>query len=65
MHPNPATARLLSSFARADGGATSIEYSLVAALFALACIGGYGAFAESFGALFDGVSATVDAQLKQ
>jgi pilus assembly protein Flp/PilA len=48
----------LEAFAAADTGATAIEYSLIAALIAVACIAAMGLFGSSLLGLFNYVRDT-------
>jgi pilus assembly protein Flp/PilA len=48
----------LEAFADADAGATAIEYGLIAALLAVACIAAIGVFGSSVFGLFDYVRDT-------
>jgi pilus assembly protein Flp/PilA len=48
----------LAAFVSEDGGATAIEYGLIAALLAIACIGAMNAFGGSLIGLFDYVRDT-------
>jgi pilus assembly protein Flp/PilA len=48
----------LAAFAREDGGATAIEYGLIVALVAIACIAGITAFGGSVIGLFSYVRDT-------
>jgi pilus assembly protein Flp/PilA len=48
----------LEAFADADAGATAIEYGLIAALIAVACIAAMGTFGSSLLALFNYVRDT-------
>ena len=48
----------LEAFASADTGATAIEYSLIAALIAVACIAAMGLFGSSLLGLFNYVRDT-------
>lgn len=47
---------LLQRFLRNESGATAIEYGLIAALLAVACIAAFMAFGSSVQALFQRVS---------
>lgn len=49
---------LVQRFARNESGATAIEYGLIAALMAVACIAAFDTFGSSFQALFQRVSDT-------
>ena len=42
-----------------EAGATAVEYALVASLVAVAAIGGYVAFADSAGALWETVGTAL------
>jgi pilus assembly protein Flp/PilA len=48
----------LEAFADADTGATAIEYGLIAALIAVACIAAMGVFGSSLMTLFNYVRDT-------
>lgn len=48
--------RGLYSFTTADGGATAIEYSLIAALIAVFVIAAIAATGNATGRMFDGVA---------
>ena len=49
----------LRAYARADHGATSIEYSLIAVLICVAIIGALNLFADNMGNMFDSISNAV------
>jgi pilus assembly protein Flp/PilA len=49
--------RILSILLAHRGGATAIEYGLIAALIAVACVGGMVALGSNLGALFNNVAA--------
>ena len=46
-----------------EGGATAIEYALIAALVALAIMGGLGSFANSMNKLWTNTAERLDAVL--
>ncbi len=46
-----------------ERGATAVEYALVASLVAVAAIGGYVAFADSAGRLWETIGAAIVAVL--
>lgn len=48
---------IIRRFAGSDGGATAIEYGLIAALMAIAAIGGMTALGGGLGGLFGEVSS--------
>ncbi len=50
---------LADRFARNDRGATAIEYSLIAALIAVACIGAFSALGNANGGGWAGMANTV------
>lgn len=54
---------LIKEFAHSEGGATAIEYGLIAALIALAIIGGLSALGGSNGGMWQGVSDNVSSGL--
>ncbi|MGN6158504.1 MAG: Flp family type IVb pilin [Devosia sp.] len=49
---------LVERFARNESGATAIEYGLIAALMAVACIAAFEVFGSSLQGLFQRVSDT-------
>lgn len=51
--------RLLCRFLKDECGATAVEYSLIAGLISLAIFAGFGNFANSLGALWDGNSGKI------
>ncbi len=51
--------RLLCRFCQDEGGATAIEYGLIAALISLAIFAGVGSFANNLGSLWDGNSGKI------
>ena len=53
--------RLIGRFLRDEGGATAIEYGLIAALIAVVIIAGVGALGTSLDGMFTGISETVGA----
>jgi Flp pilus assembly pilin Flp len=53
--------RLLACFAAEQDGATAIEYSLIAALFSVACISAYWALSDALVSLFTTVSTQLNA----
>jgi pilus assembly protein Flp/PilA len=53
--------RALRKFVRNNKGATAIEYGLIAALVAVAAIGGMSALGGSIGNTFNNVSDELDA----
>jgi pilus assembly protein Flp/PilA len=53
--------RALRKFVRNNKGATAIEYGLIAALVAVAAIGGMSALGTSIGSTFNNVSDELDA----
>lgn len=54
--------RRLFDFARSDDGATAIEYGLIAALVALAIIGGLTALGGNLNDLFFNITQEIGAQ---
>jgi len=52
---------LMSKFIKDESGATAIEYGLIAALIAVALIGGATAIGGSLGNKFNAVSTAIDA----
>jgi len=46
-----------------DGGATAIEYGLIAALIAVAAIGGMSALGGGAGTMWGGIQAEVEAAM--
>jgi len=55
------TARL-KAFCRDESGATAIEYGLIAALVAIACIVALEALGTSLKGMFEGVKTKLDAK---
>ena len=51
--------KLFARFVKDESGATAIEYGLIAALIAVAIIGGASALGSSLDNLFDDLSDTV------
>ncbi len=49
-------------FLRDESGATAIEYGLIAALVAVACIVALEAMGSSLSSMFDGVKGKLDAK---
>lgn len=54
----------LRKFWMDDGGATAIEYGLMAVLISAACIGGFSYFGASMKENYDGNSSTIGAALQ-
>ncbi|MEZ2131754.1 MULTISPECIES: Flp family type IVb pilin [unclassified Sinorhizobium] len=54
---------LILSFLRDKGGATAIEYGLIAALIAVALIAGFGGLSNNLANMFNMLSNTVDKPL--
>ena len=54
---------LILSFLRDKGGATAIEYGLIAALIAVALIAGLGGLSNNLANMFNMLSNTVDKPL--
>ena len=52
--------KFINKLLRDEAGATAIEYGLIAALIAVAIIGGAEAIGGSIGGLFDDVSTKLD-----
>jgi pilus assembly protein Flp/PilA len=57
------TQRIARTFLADDDGVTAIEYGLLAALIAIACIGSFQLTGASLGAMYDMWSAAVAAAL--
>lgn len=53
---------LVNRFIKDESGATAIEYGLIAALIAVALIGGASALGDSINDKFGDVAVTLDAQ---
>ncbi|MEE8443810.1 MAG: Flp family type IVb pilin [Alphaproteobacteria bacterium] len=51
---------LMRRFKEDDGGATAIEYGLIAALASLAIVGGTTSLGVSLNSIFDGISLKID-----
>jgi pilus assembly protein Flp/PilA len=49
----------MTRFLKAQGGATLIEYGLIAALVGIACVIAVGALGDSLGESFRGVSSAI------
>lgn len=54
---------LILSFLRDKGGATAIEYGLIAALIAVVLIAGFGGLSNNLANMFNMLSNTVDKPL--
>jgi pilus assembly protein Flp/PilA len=54
-------ASFLSSFLRDTGGATAVEYAMIAVLVGLAVVGGATALGQAVAAKFQGVSTSFSA----
>ena len=54
--------RLLGNLLRDESGATAIEYGLIAALVAVACIVALEAMGNSLSGMFDAVKGKLDAK---
>ncbi len=52
--------KIFARFAKDESGATAIEYGLIAALIALAIMGGAKAVGTSLDGLFNGVATQLD-----
>jgi pilus assembly protein Flp/PilA len=52
---------MITKFLKDESGATAIEYGLIAALVAIACIAALEAMGTSLSGMFTGVSGKVDA----
>lgn len=55
----------IKDFALSEDGATAIEYGLIAALIALAIIGGVSALGGSNGGMWDNLTKDVNAGIDQ
>jgi pilus assembly protein Flp/PilA len=51
--------KMLAAFVRDQNGATAIEYGLMAALIAVAIIGGVSAVGSNLSSTFTGISASL------
>ena len=51
--------KILHSFGRDEGGATAIEYGLIAALIAVVIIAALTAIGTSLASLFDSIASTL------
>jgi pilus assembly protein Flp/PilA len=51
---------MITKFLKDESGATAIEYGLIAALVAIACIAALEAMGTSLSGMFTGVSGKVD-----
>jgi pilus assembly protein Flp/PilA len=50
---------ILCALARNNKGATAIEYGLIVALIAVACIGAFGTFGNKLGSQWNNISTVV------
>lgn len=52
--------KLIESFLADDGGATAVEYGLLAAIISVALLGGLGAFSNRLSGQYSGITNTIE-----